>query len=173
MIAALLLIPFFLIRFGVLYRLNQEAITRAAYYPPLRGIEKTAYWLYQISNLGIFALLFFLKIKFDKSTLFYIGWTIYIIGLILLMWSVINFATPAENGINQKGLYRFSRNPMYVAYFVFFIGCALLSKSLALLGITIIFQLTAHWIILSEERWCVATFGESYVQYMKKVRRYI
>ncbi|WP_442911269.1 methyltransferase [Lachnoclostridium sp. An196] len=31
---------------------------------------------------------------------------------------------PDENGLNTNGIYRFSRNPMYVAYFVCFTGMA-------------------------------------------------
>jgi protein-S-isoprenylcysteine O-methyltransferase Ste14 len=87
--------------------------------------------------------------------------------------SVSNFAKPAKNGINLKGLYRISRNPMYLAYFIYFLGCVLLTRSLVLLALLIVFQISAHWIILSEERWCIEKFGEEYLNYMKKVRRYI
>jgi len=77
------------------------------------------------------------------------------------------------NGINLNGLYRVSRNPMYIAYFIYFLGCALLTHSLILLALLIGFQVSAHWIILSEERWCIKKFGEEYIKYMNKVRRYI
>ena len=168
----LLLIPFFLIRFGLLSILDRNAITRAAYFPPLVKHEKTAYWIYQICNVAIFLCMFFLKVKVVPPILFYTGTAFYSVGTILLAVSVINFAAPSESGINQNGLYRLSRNPMYVAYFVFFFGCALLTQSLLLIGLVLIFQITAHWIIRSEERWCIERFGGAYLQYMKKVRRY-
>ena len=169
----LLLLPFFLVRFGLLSLLNTEAIKRAAYFAPLLDNEKVAYWLYQISNVAIVVCMFFLKIKFVPIWLFYMGVAVYAAGIILLTVSVVNFAAPAESGINKNGLYRVSRNPMYVAYFVFFIGCALLTQSLVLLTFALFFQITAHWIILSEERWCVQKFGNDYRQYMERVRRYI
>ena len=87
--------------------------------------------------------------------------------------AISDFAKPSENGINLKGLYRFSRNPMYVAYFVYFLGCVILTHSLILFLILMIFQISAHWIILSEERWCIRQFGDEYIKYMNKVRRYI
>ena len=62
---------------------------------------------------------------------------------------------------------------MYVSYFICFAGCAFLTQSLILGGIVLVFQISAHWIILSEERWCMEKFGDSYVEYMKRVRRYI
>lgn len=34
-------------------------------------------------------------------------------------------------------------------------------------------KISAHWIILAEERWCIKKFGEEYKNYMNKVRRYI
>ncbi|MFZ2538625.1 MAG: methyltransferase [Oscillospiraceae bacterium] len=169
----ILLIPFILIRFGLLSIFNKKAIKRAAYFAPLIEKEQVAYWFYQISNIAIFVYMFFLKIDIEQSFLFYISIIIYVFGVILLALSVINFASPSQEGLNLNGLYRLSRNPMYVAYFIYFIGCVLLTQSLILLGFVLVFQITAHWIILSEERWCVKKFGEDYTQYVKKVRRYI
>lgn len=169
---ALLLLPFFLIRFGLLALLNREAIKRAAYFAPLLGKEKTAYWIYQIANVAIVLGLFFYNVKTARLFLFCVGIVVYLLGAILLAVSVINFSSPSENGVNQNGLYRLSRNPMYVAYFLFFLGCALLVQSWLLFGLVLVIQIAAHWIIRSEERWCAERFGEAYFQYREKVRRY-
>jgi protein-S-isoprenylcysteine O-methyltransferase Ste14 len=168
----LLLIPFILIRFGLLSILNREGLKRAAFFAPLIGKEKAAYGFYQISNILIFVYPFFLKIT-TAPYWFYAGLATYGSGVLLCLASVSNFAKPAENGINLKGLYKISRNPMYVAYFIYFLGCVLLTQSLPLLAILVVFQISAHWIILSEERWCINKFGEEYKNYMKEVRRYI
>lgn len=168
----LLLIPFLLIRFGLLSMLNKEGLKRAALFAPLIGREKIAYWFYQISNILIFIYLFFLKVTTDRYWV-YAGLVTYGLGILLCIASVSNFAKPAENGINLKGLYRISRNPMYMAYFIYFLGCVLLTRSLLLLAILMVFQISSHWIILSEERWCIKKFGERYKNYMNKVRRYI
>lgn len=169
----LLLLPFFLIRFGLLSLLNEEAVKRAAYFAPLLDREKLAYWLYQLSNAGIVIYLFFLRIENSPTWLLIVSSLVYLMGLLLLIISMVNFAAPAENGINRNGLYRLSRNPMYVAYFVYFMGCVLLTQSITLFVLVLLFQITAHWIIISEERWCVKQFGEEYLQYMKQARRYI
>ena len=44
--AFLLLLPFFLIRFGLLSVFNAEALPRAAYFAPMRGKEQIAYIIY-------------------------------------------------------------------------------------------------------------------------------
>ncbi len=170
--AFMAILPLLIIRFGILSILDKDSLKRAAHFAPLIGKERSAYWIYQISNLLIFAYLCFLKIK-TASHLLYPGLVIYGLGVLLCLVSVINFAEPEGNGINLKGIYRISRNPMYVAYFIYFLGCTMLTQSLPLLGILVIFQISAHWIILSEERWCVQKFGEEYINYMNKVRRYL
>ncbi|TGA98444.1 isoprenylcysteine carboxylmethyltransferase family protein [Sporolactobacillus shoreae] len=170
--AILLAIPIILIRFGLLYTLNKEALKRAAFFPPLTGGEKIAYWFYQLANILIFLYLFFLKIRVD-SPWFSAGMIIYSLGIIFCIVSISNFAKPEKNGINLKGLYQVSRNPMYIGYFIYFLGCVLLTHSLILLTLLVIFQVSAHWIVLSEERWCVQEFGEEYINYMNKVRRYL
>ncbi len=131
-----------------------------------------ALWCYQISTILISVYLFFLKIQTDHAW-FYIGLIVYAFGILFCTISIIDFAKPKDNGINVKGLYRISRNPIYIAYFIYFLGCVMLTYSWVLLLLLIIFQISAHWIILSEERWCMKEFGEEYIAYMKKVRRYI
>jgi protein-S-isoprenylcysteine O-methyltransferase Ste14 len=169
--AFILIIPFIFIRFVLLSMLDKAALKRAAFFAPLIGNEKVAYVFYQISNVFIFIYPCFLKITTDPYWL-NVGFVIYGLGILLCIVSVSNFAKPAENGINRNGIYRVSRNPIYVSYFVYFLGCVMLTQSFILFAILLVFQISAHWIILSEERWCVKKFGKEYIDYMKKVRRY-
>ncbi len=120
MLAVFLLIPFLLIRFPLLSHFGKNALSRAAYFAPVQGKEKIAYMIYQLSNLALFITSFLLEIKFDFSVYFYAGVAIYLLGLALCAISMRDFARPDENGMNTKGLYRYSRNPMYVAYLVCF-----------------------------------------------------
>lgn len=170
--AFLLVIPLILIRYGLLSNMNKEALKRAGLFAPLIGREKVAYWVYQIATALILVYMFLLKIRVD-SDWFYIGLIIYSLGIILYAVSIINYAKPKISGINVSGLYQVSRNPMYIAYFIYFLGCVFLTHSWILLALLIGFQISVHWIILSEERWCIKEFGEEYIKYMGKVRRYI
>lgn len=169
----LLLIPFIAIRFGLLFVLNRKALQRAAYFAPMQGKEMVAYYIYQVSNIGIFLYLVRLTVKMDFSWQFNVGSVCYLVGLFLCGIAIANFSSPDDTGFNANGIYQFSRNPMYVAYFICFMGMALLTKSLIMLGLVWIFQISTHWIILAEERWCIHHFGENYKRYMQEVRRYI
>lgn len=170
--AIVLMIPLFLIRFGLLGLINKKALSRAAFFAPLEENEKVFYLIYQISNVIIILLPLFLKIH-TKSPLFMIALFVYALGVVILFVSTINFAKPSQSGVNINGIYKVSRNPMYMGYFLYFLGCALWTRSLLLLLFLIVFIISSHWIILAEERWCIREFGEEYVGYMKRVRRYL
>lgn len=168
----ILLVPFLLVRFGMLALLDGGAIARAAHYPSQFKENRVIYAVYQLSTAVIFLLLPFLSVKWTLDGLFYAGAALYILGMILLTASILSFAAPAEDGLNRSGLYRLSRNPMYTAYFVYFMGCVLLTRSLVLFGAAAAFQISGHWLILAEEAWCIERFGQAYTQYMREVRRY-
>ncbi len=171
--AFLLLIPFLGVRFGLLWLLSREAVGRAAHFAPLQGKERGAYLLYQAATAAMLICPFFLRVQVKPAWLLCAGAFVYAAGLALLTRAVADFAAPAEGGLRQSGLYRFSRNPMYVAYFLFFLGCALLTRSPVWLAFVLVFQVSAHWIVLSEERWCAQMFGDAYLAYAKRVRRYL
>lgn len=145
----------------------------AAYFAPVRGIERIAYYVYQISNGVIFLYLMFVRVQADFTWQFYAGLLFYMLGLCLCAAAVAGFSAPDDNRMNKSGVYKVSRNPMYVAYLICFTGMALLVRSLVLLAAVAVFQISTHWIILAEERWCLEKFGLQYKQYMKEVRRYI
>lgn len=170
--AGFTVIPIILLRYILLGLLSREALSRAAHFAPLIGKERAAYWVYQLTGLGAIVYLFFLTVKAD-SFWFFAGLGVYILGTALYAISVINYAKPKTSGINTGGLYRLSRNPMYAAYFIYFTGCAMMARSLILLAILIIFQISTHVMIIAEERWCIEKFGDEYREYMKRVRRYI
>lgn len=169
--AFLLMIPLFLIRFGLLGLINGEAVKRAALYAPLRGKEKIALIIYQVTNSLLILYTLILKVQLHMP-LYAIGLVVYVMGICFLIASTVHFTRPEQSGMNRKGLYGISRNPMYLGYFIYFSGCVLLTRSILMFLFLAAFQISAHWIILSEERWCIEKFGTEYIRYMSKVRRY-
>ena len=161
------------VRFGLLSIIKKESIKRAGYFAPIQNSEKVAYYIYPLSNIALLICLMVSSVKIDFTLQFYIGLSLFMTGILLCAISVVCFAFPNNEGLNINGIYKFSRNPMYVSYFICFLGMSLLIQSLIMLVIVLIFQISAHWIIVSEERWCLEKFGKSYEDYIKTVRRYI
>ena len=169
----LLLLPFLGIRFGLLAARSKDAVWRAARFAPRQGGEKIAYGFYQLSNLAFFLVLLFTKVRPEGSWQAGAGAACYCLGLFLCALSVLHFASPDSTGLNTGGIYRISRNPMYISYFLTYLGITALTKSPLLFSLVVVNQLTAHWVILAEERMCQHEFGDKYTEYMKRVRRYI
>ena len=168
----ILVSPILLVRFILLSYISREALRRAAFTPPTEGMERIAYFINILTSFALIVTPFFLRIEF-RSLLFISGLCLFLISLVLYAVSIIQFARPDGSGLNVSGLYRLSRNPMYVAFFLYFLACCMLTASWLLITELAIFQISVHFLILSEERWCKHQFGETYNGYMRKVRRYL
>lgn len=173
MSAAILLIPFLLARFVLLQIISKDGLQRAAHYAQPEEKETGMTALYQLSTLILLVYPFFLPVKLSSDLPFYTGCILYTLGLLLCVWSVYDFARPDAQGMCRQGIYRFSRNPMYVAYGLVFLGMASLCQSWIFFVFVLLFQVTGHYLILAEERWCLTKFGRAYQGYMLQVRRYL
>ena len=174
MSAAALLIPLLLIRFGLMAARDRGALRRAAHLAPAHGrAERIACGVYQLASAGALLAPFFLTVKRPLALSGAAGLALYLSGLTLCALAVVQFAAPGESDMSAKGVYRLSRNPMYIAYFLCFLGMALLSHSWIMAGIAAALQMSGHWVILAEARWGLARFGDAYARYMQKAPRYL
>lgn len=124
-----------------------------------------------ILQMAILLISLFIPLKVG-TTWFVIGCVLFAMamaGMIAAFHAYMN--TPQEEIVN-RGVYRFSRNPMYFFFFVGVIAACIASTSLWLLIIAVPFILATHGIILGEERYCETTYGKSYLNYKKQVARY-
>ena len=76
--------------------------------------------------------------------------------------------------IVASGMYRFSRNPIYLAMMFLYVGVALLLNSLTALVMLLPVLMVMHFgVIAREEKYLEQKFGDEYVRYKKSVRRWI
>lgn len=74
----------------------------------------------------------------------------------------------------STGVYRFSRNPQYIAYHLLLIGYALPSMSIIPLILILIHIMIIGLIIVpGEEKYLEKILGDEYIQYKKRVRRWL
>jgi protein-S-isoprenylcysteine O-methyltransferase Ste14 len=72
------------------------------------------------------------------------------------------------------GPFRFSRNPLYVALTLIYVGLALLTNALWVLVLIVPVLLLMHYgVVRREERYLEAKFGDAYRAYRSSVRRYL
>lgn len=80
----------------------------------------------------------------------------------------------ATHTIVDGGIYRFTRNPIYLGFMLFATATVVSTNSFWLLIAAVILFLTLHFgVIRPEERYLARKFGESYQNYCQRVRRWI
>lgn len=89
--------------------------------------------------------------------------------------TTVNPTTPAAaSSVVTSGVYRFSRNPMYVGFLLALIGWAtFLSHTLPFLLLPVYFAYMNRFQISPEERALSAKFGDEYEAYKQAVRRWL
>lgn len=110
------------------------------------------------------------------------GWLLIIAPFFLAVWAVATFrrASTAVNplgkvtGIVSAGPFQFTRNPMYVSLMLIYIGGILAFQLVwSVLLLPVVFLLLQYVVIVPEERHLAAVFGEQYLHYQCRVRRWL
>jgi len=114
----------------------------------------------------------FLPLKL-KTTWFYIGLPIALLGLIMYTIVTVNFATTPPDEPVIKGLYRYSRNPQYLTEFLMFIGVSIASASWIFLLFSIVYSISMLSFASCEERFCLEKYGDAYREYMNRTPMYV
>ncbi|MBP6031073.1 MAG: isoprenylcysteine carboxylmethyltransferase family protein [Sphingobium sp.] len=74
----------------------------------------------------------------------------------------------------DTGIYRFTRNPMYVGMALLYAGLALgFASGAALLLLPVVLVIIQTQVIAREERYMEAKFGANYLDYKRRVRRWV
>jgi protein-S-isoprenylcysteine O-methyltransferase Ste14 len=110
------------------------------------------------------------------------GSLLLIVGFLLRVWATFYFyqkrmkviSLSPQRTLITSGPYRFSRNPLYLGGNVFvFLGAALLLGSPAAVFVAIIHLPFVDLFIRREERQLERDFGEQWLQYRNRVRRWL
>ena len=111
------------------------------------------------------------------------AWAVFGIGLGLSMWCALEFAfrglgTPAPFDPPRRlvisGLYRFVRNPMYVAFGIALVGEAWLTGRIEIIYLFLVLWVAVSvFVVAYEEPTLRRKFGEDYIEYCRHVRRWI
>ena len=82
--------------------------------------------------------------------------------------------TASTSYLITDGIYRLTRNPMYLGMVTMLAGVAVFVGTLPFYVVTIVyFILMDRWFCLYEEEKLVVTFGRDYASYRSKVRRWL
>jgi protein-S-isoprenylcysteine O-methyltransferase Ste14 len=82
------------------------------------------------------------------------------------------YTTPFDEPVT-RGLYRYSRHPIYIGVFVQYIGIGVASASGLFLLLVVIQIALSIPVVPAEERFCLDKYGDAYREYINRTPRWI
>jgi len=114
----------------------------------------------------------FLPLKLG-TTWFYAGLAIFLTGLVVLTVATVNFATTPMDVPITRGIYHYSRHPLYLASLLIYFSVGIASASWVFLLIFIVQSVSIRIAAVGEERFCLEKYGEAYREYIDKTPRWL
>lgn len=105
-----------------------------------------------------------------------------VIGVAVFICSVWTMRDSWRAGVAESdktdlvtsGIYQISRNPAFLGFDLVYIGIVLMFFNWVLFGLSVFAALMFHLQIVNvEEEFLISAFGEEYINYKKKVNRYL
>jgi len=112
----------------------------------------------------------------------WLGAIVFVFALALIAWAIVTVTSAGSNvptnrpttTIVEGGLYRFTRNPIYLGWFLGLIGLAIAFDNLWLLIMLVSFALVIRYgVVAREEAYLERKFGDVYRGYRSRVRRWL
>jgi protein-S-isoprenylcysteine O-methyltransferase Ste14 len=110
----------------------------------------------------------------------YVGIFLTAVGVCTFISATIFMKSSWRVGIDKNtkttlvtdGIYKFSRNPAFLGFYLMFAGLFFTYSNLLTLFVLVINIITFHRLILQEEKHLLSMFGAEYESYKRKVPRY-
>jgi protein-S-isoprenylcysteine O-methyltransferase Ste14 len=121
------------------------------------------------------------QLFFQSEIMAWVGVFFCLAGLSMLLWSLVSFGQSFRVGIDTErpdklitsGVFAFSRNPIYVAFAFILLGQFLIFPNWVLL----VYMIAGIWLfhrqVRREEEFLQQHYGKEYLEYSKRVRRYL
>ena len=123
--------------------------------------------------LELLAVAYSIFLPFKLGTIwFYAGLTIFLLGLAVLTVASINFTVTPMNRPITRGMYRYSRHPLYLASLLIYLSVGIASASWVFLLVFVVQLVSIRIGEVGEERYCLEKYGSAYQEYMISVPRW-
>jgi len=136
-----------------------------------RARQKIAVGLSRFLWLGLVVYAVFVPIESGTLRSF-LGLPMILVGMACYEVSLVNYASTPVSEPVVKGLYRVSRNPIYLSDFIFWFGVGVFAGSWVIVVVKLFGRVVSHYQILEEEAHCLEKYGDAYRDYMERVPRY-
>ena len=87
--------------------------------------------------------------------------------------ALVSWATTPPDEPIIRGLYRYSRNPFYVAEIIIHLGVGIAAASWLFLAYSVVYMVGISAYIRAEEEGCLEKYGDTYREYMNRTSRWL
>ncbi|MDU5333930.1 isoprenylcysteine carboxylmethyltransferase family protein [Enterococcus sp.] len=130
---------------------------------------------------GVLQFLAPLLFDINRTVWVHVGLGLIFAGVFLFFIAVRAMGLNWRAGYNEEqktelvttGIYRFSRNPAFVAFDLLYLGLAVIFPNILMIAAAILALVLFDRQIRGEEAYLMSTFAENYRQYQSEVRRYL
>ena len=148
---------------------QKEGTAFTAYFSKM---QKNAFSTTQLIYFILIIYSIFVPLKLG-TVWFYVGLPVFLVGLIPYAILAVNFVTTPLDKPVTRGIYRYSRHPMYVTGFLMLLGEGIASASWIFLLLFVVNIILPSLFVETEERYCIEKYGEAYREYMNRTPRWI
>ncbi|MBK7408095.1 MAG: isoprenylcysteine carboxylmethyltransferase family protein [Saprospirales bacterium] len=119
---------------------------------------------------------------FESKAAFITGVILILTGLTIMAPALIKFfqtkntliTVKPANSLQTSGIYSISRNPMYLGLLILYIGIGCFKGNVwSFMLVPVVILVITNFVIQNEEKYLERAFGVDYIEYRKKVRRWI
>jgi len=104
---------------------------------------------------------------------FYAGLSIFLLGIVVLTTATVNFATTPMDVPITRGIYHYSRHPLYLASLLIYFSIGIASASWVFLLVFVVQSVSIRISAVEEERYCLEKYGNAYREYIDKTPRWL
>jgi protein-S-isoprenylcysteine O-methyltransferase Ste14 len=164
-----LFIPIFLEPLNIISKGREEGSDFTAEFNKMQKIA-----LLYLHIIYLLSVIYSIFVPLKLGTVwFYAGLPIYILGLIPYAMVFMGFAITQPDKLVTKGIYRYSRHPMYLTLFPVFLGVGIATASWVFLLLSVVYMIIPLLFVDTEERHCLKFYGDAYRAYMDRTPRWI
>jgi len=169
--AWILAIPMVVVVFSDMRATSVRETGKAGKFEPTRAENLTSF---ASLLLMFFSFVYPFLLPLQLGTIWlYSGVVVYLFGIVFTIVAILNFYSSPKDAVITEGLYRFTRNPVYLGIILMQCGIGIACASWLYLLLTVALLLLFNANIVAEERYCLYTYGEDYQEYKNKTPRWI
>jgi protein-S-isoprenylcysteine O-methyltransferase Ste14 len=138
--------------------------------------------IYLVFILGGILLQKIIPTQIIPNDMHYFGYVLIVLGVSIVGISIKQFnkagttfkVEKPSTSIVKTGLYRFSRNPIYIGLSLIYLGVGIAANNIWIVILLIPILIIVHYgVILREEQYLEKKFAKEYLTYKSRVRRWI